>query len=429
MKIVNKAKILFLFMTFIICSCGGNGTKELSESTQKEGINDKMKETADSLSNSISSPVSAELLIDASVSMKGYVDTSNDPRFNGVISSYLFLVKNMNVSLFDTKKQDPVSVDVFLKQLNNRKINWSKESDLFAMIKEMVECVDHGKKDFSILITDGIMSGSNEEIRNSPNGAYNIVSRHIMTNKIKHLLEGKEMAVIIVKYSSKFKGTYYCYDNTHVNLDDKDRPYYSIICGKREQIAYLNKELTEKKNPNLCSYDNLLVVGEKLPFNIKLSHSHGIKTNQSQKKLIIKKEVRDGDDGEVGLTADLINLPAYMQNEEYMNRNIELFITYKNNEEKIFEKQYYKVSVESKGENKRLILTIKAKPLRGSNIRVKINYAYPDWFEHVSCDDDKDIVNNASVLQRTFNFKYFVNGFTTLQKGDVVKEQEFNFAN
>lgn len=410
--------LFFIFVSFV-CSCGSSGTKEVSGE-------DEISETEDSLSNCISFPSSAELLLDASVSMKGYVNTSNDPRFNGVISSYLFLVKNTNVTLFDTKKQNSISVDAFLKQLNNRKIDWAKESDLFAMIKEMVECVDKGEKDLSILITDGIMSGSNEDVRNSPNGAYNIVSRDIMTNKIKYLLEGKDIAVIIVKYRSKFNGTYYCYDNTNVNLNDKERPYYSILCAKVEKIEYLNKELIEKKNQNLCSYDNLMVIGEKLPFNIKLSHSDGIKTNKSQKNLIIEKDARNG---YVRLTADLRSLPVYMQNEDYMKRNVELFITYKNKEERIFGKDNYEVSIEPKGDDKRLSLSIKANPLRGSKIRVKINYSYPVWFENVSCDDDKDITKNLSILQQTLNFKYLVNGFTTLQKDNIVKEQEFSFAN
>lgn len=423
MKIISKAKVLFLFATFIVCSCGSDRSKKTSENDE---ANEEVIATHDSLPNHMGGPVSAELLLDVSVSMKGYVNTSNDPRFNGVISSYLFLLKNTEVALFDTKKQHSISVDDFLKQLNNRKINWSKESDLFAMIKEMVECVDHNKKDLSILITDGIMSGSNEDVRNSPNGAYNIVSRDIMTNKIKHLLEEKDMAAIIVKYSSKFNGIYYCYDNTNVNLEDKDRPYYSIICGKPEAIIYFNKELSEKRNLNLCSYDNKIVIGERLPFNMKISHSDGIKTNKSQEKLIVKKNARDGD---VCLTADLRNLPSYMQNEEYMKQNIELFITYKNREEKIFEKENYEVSVESNENNKRLVLSIKANPLRGSTLRVRINYAYPVWFENVSCDDDKNILNNASLLHQTFNFKYFVNAFTVLQKGNVAKEQEFTFAN
>ena len=140
--------------------------------------------------------------------------------------------------------------------------------------------------------------------------------------------------------------------------------------------------------------------------------------------MIIKKEFRNEN---VALSADLGVLPAYMQTDDYMNSNIELYVQHGQKAEKVLDKDYYEVSVNSVNGKKILRLNVKSSQLKDSKLTFRLKYTLPEWIEAKSDDNDLDIATNPAKLGKTFNLKYFISGFTTLHNGKYIKEQSLDF--
>lgn len=416
---------------FILGGCSSD-KKNISEDIKSDLVNDSLPIVRDEKIEkdiTIVRPNKALLLLDISTSMKGYIDAAKDPRFSGIISSFLYLPTKIDVRLFDTKEQPSLSTENFLNKLNARAITWSSESNLKSMLATMVQHVKTKSDDVCFLLTDGIMSGSNEQVRNSPDRAYSVRYRTVMSNGIKELFSDSnfEMSALIIRYKSKFKGTYYCYTNDKITITEKERPFYVIAIGEWQYIKYIEGEILKNEQGDIGRYDNILILGDKLPYEMKISHGNGIKTNSSKKdRLIIEKSARSG---QVRLTADLNNVPQYMQTATYMKANTELFIKHGIQEIKRFDSNYYDIEVETMEKGSRLVLVIDANQLRGSQLTYKLKYTLPEWITTMSCDDDRLMYKEPSMLEQTFNLKYFVDGFMPLNKGKYVKEQVLTFEN
>ena len=110
-----------------------------------------------------------------------------------------------------------------------------------------------------------------------------------------------------------------------------------------------------------------------------------------------------------------------------MNSNIELYITHKHQQEKRLDKNSYKISIDSDNQKNILRLDINSHALKNSKLTFKLKYELPQWVEEKSDENDLDIKTNPSKLGKTFNLKYFINGFKTLHKGKYIKEQSLEF--
>ena len=145
--------------------------------------------------------------------MKGYLDSYNESRFLGVKTYYITLSKNEpSIYLYGKTEGNLITKSNFDSKLNTRNISWSDESNLKDMIGSMVKHIEHGK-DISLLLTDGILSGSNSQIRNKP--SYNIDARDEMELELTNLLKNKQgnLCALIARYIAKFNGKYSCYNN------------------------------------------------------------------------------------------------------------------------------------------------------------------------------------------------------------------------
>ena len=140
--------------------------------------------------------------------------------------------------------------------------------------------------------------------------------------------------------------------------------------------------------------------------------------------MIIKKEFRNES---VALSADLGALPDYMQTDNYLNANIEMHIQHGQKSAKLLDKDYYEVSVNSYNGKKMLRLNIKSSQLKDSKLIFRLKYSLPEWIDVRSDENDLDIKTNPVKLEKTFNLKYFVAGFTPLHKGKYIKEQSLDF--
>lgn len=411
---------------FVSIACGGPtpDTGPVIDTTDTTDTNHDSIAVFDTI---VRKPSSATLLFDASGSMHGYLKSSGDPRFIGVISHFEKMSDNTVLRLYGKEEENPIERTDFDRMLNNGKIDWSNESDLKAMVRSMIGHIGGGD-DICFLLTDGILSGSDADINSSPDKSYNIRMRQKMSEDLSSMLSEKEgnLCALIARYNAKFNGKYSCYNNDGKRLINKDRPFFVIALGRWGCIKYIEQKLNDAKSANGINtpYEDIVMIGDMCSYQkIKLSPSEGL--NPKEGKLIIKKEFRDES---VALTADLGVLPAYMQTDDYMNSNIELYVQHGQKAEKALDKDYYQVSVTNVNEKKILLrLNIESSQLKDTKLTLRLKYALPEWIEAKSDDNDLDIATNPAKLDKTFNLKYFISGFTTLQKGKYIKEQSIEF--
>ena len=151
----KNAYFLILYLVFFVCACGNKGSNETTMEQNCDSVSENME------SNKLielPNQDNALLYLDASHSMKGYIASSKDDRFKNVLSALLYWKDATQACLFDTCEQSKISKEQFVELVNNRKIDWSDESDLHKMIKTMVDQVNKNKTDIVYLLTDGIMS-------------------------------------------------------------------------------------------------------------------------------------------------------------------------------------------------------------------------------------------------------------------------------
>lgn len=370
--------------------------------------------------DSIENPPSATFLFDISGSMKGYLQSSGDSRFLGVTTFFENIPSKVVFRLYGKKEGEPIERVKFNRMLNDGSIKWSDESDLIAMVRSMKAHVDKGDH-ISFLLTDGILSGSDADVRNSPDRSYNKIMRQTMSENLSHLFSSPKdsLCVLIVRYKAKFRGYYSCYNNSSDSLDNKDRPFFIIALGKWKYVKYVEQKLIEVKAANdgiATPYEDILMLGDACSYQkVKLSAAEGL--NPKNGRLLIKKGYEKES---IALSADLRQLPAYMQTLDYMKANIELYV-----KRASIDKDYYDISVDDA--KKRLRISIKASQVKESKLIFKLKYAQPEWIEAKSDDDDSDIKSNLAKLDKTFNLKYLVAGFKNIQKGKYIREQTLEF--
>lgn len=202
MKIIKHSAVLLgASLCLLLSACGNNGNESNKDLniTRSDTISKQSSEQT-IVPPVKSDPKNAVLYLDCSHSMKGYINTATDAKFKNVISSLLYW-KPTKAYLFDTKEQPEISRDEFINLINTRKVSWSDESDLTKMIGSMVKKVNDGSVEISYLITDGIMSGSNQEVRESVDRSFNITSRGTLTARIADAVSAckDDVAILLIR--------------------------------------------------------------------------------------------------------------------------------------------------------------------------------------------------------------------------------------
>lgn len=411
-RIKHSAVLFGASLLLLLSACGSNGAKsnDNSSTTATDTISNQSPEQT--IVQAVKSvPENAVLYLDCSHSMKGYINTATDPRFNNVISALLYWLPT-KAHLFDTKEQPEISRDEFINRINTRKISWSDESDLTKMIESMVKKVNDGSVGISYLITDGIMSGSNQEVRESVDRSFNIIRRGTLTERVADVVSAcnDDVAILLIKYTSSFTGKYYCYTNIdQVDLKESQRPFYVVAIGNRKLV----KELVDKtqKEELLSNNQGLLLLGDEYPYNIKLTTGNDIVLKNNQR--IIGTNIGPNDN--VILYADLGDLPSYMQDTTYFKSNGEVYIQYSKGGD--FKKLDTK-QIKYKIDGAKLRLNIPAKYIRHNAMYFKLKYELPSWIEISSSDNDKNI--KQSPIPQTFNLKYFVKGLAKINDDEYI---------
>ena len=432
---ISKVASAPLFACMICCAaaCGGNrgqspsgGSKcECVECTDEDCDKDSctcMENTVSSRPESPERPESSIFLMDISKSMKGYFG-SGDSRLLGVVNSYLNLaVSEPAIHWFGESETNGVARTDFVN-ITQSSIDWSNESDIRAMLQSMVEHTND--YDISFLLTDGILSGSNEQIRNSNERKFNIEKREWMAGEIRNIFEGKDtLSAILIRYIAGFNGTYSCYNNDSKLLNKYERPYYIVVVGKWKYVKYIEEHLRSGKSK---PYDFYAMFGDEQTYKgVRFSYRDGVRKMDADGSLVIKGDVRR--DGDVVLSADITVLPDYMRTAEYWKKHLRLYVQEENHPEKELMPDVFSVSIDTVSSSKIVCcLSVRASSLLGRALVVKVGYESPSWIEECTDYDDLDIRSNPRKMNMTFNLKYLAEGFKGLQNEEYVIYQTIKF--
>ncbi len=418
---------VLISVQFFVVSCGNTNkasfTTENIDSTETESVDSvKLVQNVPNSQEMPLCPKTSMFMLDKSVSMRGYFESS-DSRIRGIISQYINLSTNNSIHFFDTKKSDAIEKVKFSDMLRNGSKLDAQESNLKDMLQEMVD--QSGNMDVSMLLTDGILSGSNAQINDDRE--YNIKHRDWMKNEIKKIFsDSKDICALVIKYGAKFKGKYSCYNNASKDLNDIERPYYIIAVGKWKYIKYMEQELTNT-NSNVLdnNYQDYVMFGDLVSYEkIKFSYKSGISNIDSQTgAMVLKGPARAGKE-DVVLSASLKSLPIYMRTQEYWKNNLDVKVKHQNvSETDMTVGEDYEIKIEEKnGEAVQVLLTMPGMKIKNSDLILKLRYCQPEWIFKTTDDKDLDIKDNVIKHNKTFNLECLVSGIAGVQNKEYIKE-------
>lgn len=388
-----------LFGSMACSSCGSQSNPN-TEQVDSEQVDSTRESTISG------EPKSAIIYFDKSHSMKGYLDVQKEPRFIGMISSLFSLVKDTKVYMHGEKPEPKaLTANDFLNKLNNKQIEYSDESNLFNMIESMLKA----PTDVSFLVTDGIMSGSNKQIRE--NSTYSINSREAMSNQIKTLVKDYKgtKAALVIRSLSNFSGIYYTYNNTKKNLKDKERPFFIICIGSPLYIKYIEQEMLKMEDASKCQ---MVLLGEDYKNVFKLSRRSGLKIGADKKTMMFTKD-------SCSFSANITKLPLYMRTSDYLEKYL-VFNTQNN----VVATSKYNISIVK--ETAIIEMAKLGQLTGGGTLSYTLKFEMPEWITKYSTDDDSNIGGLLGADQ-TFNLQYLIKGLMDLNIDNDVANGFFKF--
>lgn len=393
-----------LVFSFILGGCGGKQTVTPSPGIVTTDSVQNMKGGDQPLPEPLPNPspnfMDVKVYMENSGSMKGF-NEKNCNGFTSVISELVGVYGRDKTKGYFYSDGLSVGYDAgkFADMIAGKKVVYGKSSPLHIIVDSIV------KKNTSIsfLITDGIMSGTDEQIRKD--SFYNKNYREELQNNIIDKIRDKGLSASIYAFESYFDGIYYCYDNAKVKLS-RNRPFYLIAIG-----------------PNACVKDFREKVEDGLSYIIPKNEVHfGLLDSCKEPKLFA------GSQGKVdscmitvdaakirkfGMKIDNVvcldlsmplpdHLPSYMKTKEYLQKNLEIAF----NKKCIVNEKFVVYNVETQTVHIYLALN---ELLKNNSLQCVLKYELPQWCTKDSSEDDKGI--KSDMFPRTFNLVYLIKGF------------------
>lgn len=418
-KIVKKIIYLFFLSIIMLLSCNKNdGTSG--------NIGNNKKITEKKINLKPIDKVIFNIYIENSGSMDGYI--SQPSEFKDVLRSFTSDIRpNFGVypgfyfvndkGAFDQFPNSPTpDYYKFIADLSpsNSKIKFPPGSD--SSIDDIINfSTQNMKNKISIVFSDCVLSYK----QTGPEGA-KTAEAHIK-NFMPDKIEKQNLSTIVIKFKSKFKGTYYNESNKGVGITvnkNIDRPYYALIFGEAAALKYLLSKIDFRKYPGFeASYTLLANNNEVKPESI-ITYKNKIGSFEFEKpasnmKIINAEEKKGSTDFQFSINVNLNDLP--FQNDFLMEKSN----YYIDNDFKV-------VSIEKLDDTDGYSHTIsfKTNSLKQiSKLNFGINYSIPNWVTQTGSDKDDDPLDSLQQKQ-TFGFKYLMSGFSDAY---VAKNDDLQF--
>lgn len=366
--------------------------------------------------------IEINLYVDNSSSMRGYFESKNLSQLITVLSGIQQYYSDKNINGFYVEKDSlkEYSFDKLTTDLSSRKFtNYSDAIQLDGLIRRIAGSYKLKSKNLRLLnfiITDGIPSGTNEEI--NPPGkklkpedrTFNIDQATTLQARIANALSGiKNIAASVYQFQSGFNGDYYYYNNTNKPKDWDKRPFYVIAIGDKNLVM----DFAESENNGLELFKSINKVhfGSVDGSKICLTGPFLTGTMTVDPQLF---EEADNDEAKIKISPQLSlkGLPYFARTTSYIKKNAKIIL-----DDKEFE--------DYKSEGDFLTLNLKVDQNMKYKLNINIKNTTPSWVESSTCFNDK-LISDLELKNKTFNLKFLIEGLKngiTGSKGDVTLYQ------
>lgn len=373
--------------------------------------------------NPSSSLKTIRVYLETSVSMKGYVNSSEagDFKLKEVIP---FLISDLDEKITDVEmftitdepKRYTKTKSQFFESLRDGSLLGGKSSQLHRIFKQLIDST--GKNEVSILVSDCILDIGSR---------YNITERGKMTYEIYNALNGKEgMAAVTFLYYSDFNGDhYYTRENAQpfAGQTMKKRPFFIWLLGDKNGI----EEILEKN----------------IVRDYEASYSYGISNVDmspvilpypKKGKIIINEEKGNIRVNEppisftIGINANKI--PDFYLKQSLIEQSLTidkpfLGASFEFKDVKMIQQvsKYEEIAnlISHFHLTHFITVALKKMPEKGESFSVLLPKPSANWITMTSKNDDKD-VEIESLEGKTFSFKYITDAFERKFEEEMIFE-------
>lgn len=339
--------------------------------------------------------VKVKVYVDNSSSMKGYFESPVPAPVIEVLSAIQMFYgerdRNIQGYYVDSKHNfTNYPLDSLVSDLTHKKLRGYYDSyQLDGIIGKMIENIksDSTARVVNFLITDGIPSGTNQEVNGTD---FNKISAAALQQRISSKFLGtKDIAVSVYRFKSGFKGEYWFYNNSKINKAFNSRPFYVIALGERELVT----ELAEKEAAGLDYFNAEYKV-----------HFGGVDASKMSftPARVESSEFEDDDKIKKTIEISLKGLPYFARNEKFLKKNAILKV-----DGKEIESEKWNVA-----SDRIITYTMDIEEDMEYTIEIIVKNATPSWVEDFTCYDDIDLLNKRPLefVNKTFNLKYLIEG-------------------
>lgn len=402
-KIFVPAIVALCAISGAICGCVGdsNSEEEAENNEIKSGIFTPAKP---------SEPLSVSVYLDNSSSMKGYYTPSSGSAAEliNILAAIQSKYTASPLRAFYTQK-GPKGTEVkeqnfndLTSQLASRKIGFTDAYQLNQFIKtiENQTAADTAHRTLSLFVTDGILSGTDAEIRS--NREFNRVNAPLLRNRIASELQplaAKGYGAALFQFPVDFSGTYFDYKNGQKQFTGK-RPIYVIAIGPNYDVDELVKQADSKSISGFAPEHSILISRSStklVPAVRGCSRDGNTFTAVPEEDNVV--EENDTKYANMAITFPLSALPIYMQDPDAVRQAVEVVFN-----GQTVDPQTYNIN------STNVAIPVKVKELTSPKFTLRVSDALPGWVMSTNCDDDSNI---ASTATQTFNLSNLVEGLRT----------------
>ena len=361
---------------------------------------------------------SVKFYLETSASMGGYYKGST---FRDVVSDLMTKVdKNIHpVEIFTTAERTERfsgSPQQFSSEIARVNISPQKSSQLHKIIEGIAADLD--SSGIALLVSDCILSFPDADIKRDKEINRNNASSTLKSNVFSTFadLRKRGIGASIYAFKSPFNGTYYDYQNNKTQLSGTERPFYVWVMGETALLQKFNAGLRDissfkpEKEMHFGGSESAVSSYDVIP-QLEREGSW-MKTQGGIKDVDLKR----GEALQAALGVDLSGLPAYAQEADYLEENMQVEtegctakISVRKKEDVDRSKLKSQPQIEDFEKATHIfLLKVSDMPLANATVHYKLPLRYDTWYKDWSCMDDKNLT--ATCAGKTFAFEHLVNG-------------------
>lgn len=352
-------------------------------------------------------PLSVSVYLDNSSSMRAYYAprTGSAVDLTNILAAIQTKYRDTPLRAFYTQK-GPKGTEVkeydfntLSSQLATKSIGYTDayQLDQFISAIDRQAKADTLHRTLSFFITDGILSGTDTEIRKNPE--FNKVNAPLLRNRIDQALSPlakRGYAVALFQFPVDFNGTYYNYRNGQSQFSGK-RPIYVIAIGPAKDVTELARQAEAKSLPGFAPANTLLITKSDADIvpNVSGCEREGdvFVAEPSESSVTEKSGAKYA---RLRVTIPTSKLPTYLRDEAAVRQAISM----------TFDGQPVDPST-IKIDNGRVIIPVEVKEYTSPEFTLQIVNALPGWLTSSNSDDD---IRMGAASGTTFNLANLVDG-------------------